>query len=218
MPQYAGFNWEQSVPTSGNRQPIFAFVPKFARQAWRVLARLVAPRPGRRRELAPDQLPAWARAGKRRRAHIQRVAALLDEWADEMAVSREERSRWLKAAWLHDALRDAPATRGTTHGGAAADRAAQDGESDRGVLDAVRYHSVGYAGWDDVGKMLYLADFLEPGRRSRRKQRAKLAKRVPRDRDGVLREIVALQVRARLHAGRSINPRTLEFWNSLTER
>src|SRR3989442_7869952 len=84
--------------------------------------------------------------------------------------------------------------------------------------DAVRYHSVGYAGWDDVGKMLYLADFLEPGRRSRRKQRAKLAKRVPRDRDGVLREIVALQVRARLHAGRSINPRTLEFWNSLTER
>jgi len=89
MPQYAGFNWEQSVPTSGNRQPILAFVPKFARQAWRALARLVAPRPGRRRELAPDQLPAWARAGKRRRAHIQRVAALVDEWADEMAVSRE---------------------------------------------------------------------------------------------------------------------------------
>ena len=88
MPQYAGFNWEQSVPTSGNRQPILAFVPKFARQAWRALARLVAPRPGRR-ELAPDQLPAWARAGMRRRAHIQRVAALVDEWADEMAVSRE---------------------------------------------------------------------------------------------------------------------------------
>src|SRR5437667_463694 len=126
--------------------------------------------------------------------------------------------RWLRAVWLHEALRDAPGTRGTTHGGAAADRAAQDGESDRGVLDAVRYHSSGYAGWDDVGKMLYLADFLEPGRRSRRKQRAKLAKRVPHDRDGVLREVVALQVRSRLRAGRTIHPLTVEFWNSLAER
>ena len=172
----------------------------------------------RRPELAAEQLPAWARAGKRRRAHIQRAAALVEEWADEMEVSPQERSRWLKAVWLHDALRDAPRTRGTTHGGAAADRAAQDGESDRSVLDAVRYHSFGYAGWDDVGRMLYLADFLEPGRRSRRKQRAKLAKRVPRDRDGVLREIVAQQVRSRLRAGRAIHPLTLEFWNSLAER
>jgi len=176
----------------------------------------VAGRP--RPELAAEQLPGWARAGKRRRAHIRRVAALVEEWADEMEVSPQERSRWLKAVWLHDALRDAPRTRGTTHGGAAADRAAQDGESDRSVLDAVRYHSFGYAGWDDVGRMLYLADFLEPGRRSRRKQRAKLAKRVPRDRDGVLREIVAQQVRSRLRASRAIHPLTLEFWNSLAER
>src|SRR5947208_2282838 len=145
------------------------------------------------------------------------AAELVEEWADEMEVSPQERSRWLRAVWLHDALRDAPGTRGTTHGGAAADRAAQDGESDRGVLDAVRYHSSGYAGWDDVGKMLYLADFLEPGRRSRRKQRAKLAKRVPHDRDGVLREVVALQVRSRLRAGRTIHPLTVEFWNSLAE-
>src|SRR5205823_6338695 len=130
--------------------------------------------PGRARRFTITALrEGWARAGKRGRAHIQRVAALVEEWADEMEVSPQERSRWLRAVWLHDALRDAPGTRGTTHGGAAADRAAQDGESDRGVLDAVRYHSSGYAGWDDVGKMLYLADFLEPGRRSRRKQRAK---------------------------------------------
>ena len=135
-----------------------------------------------------------------------------------MEVSSAERGRWRKAAWLHDALRDAPVSRGTTHGAAAADRAAQDGESDRGVLDAVRYHSFGYAGWDDVGKMLYLADFLEPGRRYRRKQRAKLAKRVPRERDRILREIVAQQMRSRLRAGRPIHPLTLEFWNSLAGR
>src|SRR5881396_3052897 len=183
-----------------------------------MLARLAAPWRGARCAPAAAQLPAWAQVGKRRRAHMARVGAPLAERAEEMAVSQLERGRWLRAAWLHDALWDARLGGGTTHGAAAADRAASDGESDPGVLDAVRYHSVGYAGWDDVGKMLYLADFLEPGRRSRRKQRAKLAKRVPHDRDGVLREVVALQVRSRLRAGRTINPRTLEFWNSLTER
>jgi len=180
-----------------------------------MLARLAAAWRGARCAPAAAQLPAWAQVGKRRRAHIGRVVALLEEWAEEMAVSQRERGRWLRAAWLHDALRDARLGKGTTHGAAAADRAASDGESDPGVLDAVRYHSVGYAGWDDVGRMLFLADFLEPGRRSRRKQRAKLAKRVPQDRDHVLQEVVAQQMRSQLRAGRPINLRTLEFWNSL---
>jgi hypothetical protein len=48
--------------------------------------------------------------------------------------------------------------------------------------------------------------------------RAKLARRVPRDRDGVLREIVAQQMEAWLRTGRSIEPLTLEFWNSLAAR
>jgi len=43
-----------------------------------------------------------------------------------------------------------------------------------------------------------------------------LAKRVPRDRDGTLRRVVAWQIRMRLRAGRPIDPRTLEFWNSIT--
>jgi len=134
-----------------------------------------------------------------------------------MGVPRHERRRWLAAAWLHDALRDARLPGGARHGPAAADRAARDGEHDRGILDAVRYHSVGFAGWDDVGKMLYLADYLEWGRKGRRKERAKLAKRVPRDRDAVLREVVALQMQDQLRDGRPIDPLTLEFWNSLVE-
>jgi 2-amino-4-hydroxy-6-hydroxymethyldihydropteridine diphosphokinase len=164
------------------------------------------------------ELPAWAQVGRRRRAHIRRVAALVTIWADEMGASQRECHRWLKAVWLHDALRDARLPRGTTHGDAAADRAAKEGESDHGVLDAVRYHSLGYAGWDDVGKMLYLADYLEPGRKGRRKERARLARRVPRDRDGVLQEIVAQQMQSWLRTGRSIDPLTLEFWNSLAAR
>jgi HD superfamily phosphohydrolase YqeK len=143
------------------------------------------------------------------------MAELLDGWAQAMGAPETERNRWLKACWLHDALRDADLPRGKTHGAAAAERAARYGETDGGVLSAVRYHSVGNAGWDDVGKMLYLADFLEPGRTSRRKQRAQLAKRVPSDRDGVLREILAQQIRSRLSKGRPIDPRTLEFWNAV---
>lgn len=144
------------------------------------------------------------------------MAALLEEWADEMDVSDPERDRWLRAAWLHDALRDASLAASTTHGAAAADHAANDGETDRGVLEAIRYHSCGYARWDDVGKMLYLADALEPGRRHNRKERARLAERVPEERDRVLRKIVGYEIRVRVRAGRPVHPLTIEFWNALT--
>jgi HD superfamily phosphohydrolase YqeK len=179
--------------------------------------------PGRPRRLSRRErsarefgLPAWAQVGRRRREHIERVVALLEEWAEAMDVPDRERDRWVKAAWLHDALRDARLG-GTAHGPAAADRAARDGESDRGVLDAVRYHSSGYAGWDDVGKMLYLADCLEPGRTRNGKERASLAARVPRQRDRVLRKIVAYEIRWRVRAGRPVNPRLIEFWNALSD-
>ena len=55
------------------------------------------------------------------------------------------------------------------------------------MLDAVRYHTIGSPDWDDVGRMLYLADFLEPGRDLA--DGADLARRVPRERDTVLREV-----------------------------
>src|SRR5919197_417291 len=119
-------------------------------------------------------LPPWATVTPERRAHVERVAALVSTWAAALRVPDAERARWLRAAWLHDALRDAPAVDELAHGPMAADRAAQDGERDRGVLDAVRYHSLGYAEWDDVGKMLYLADYLEPGRPFDRERRGEL--------------------------------------------
>ena len=186
--------------------------------AWRAISRWLAvptrrPSPRVRHEY---DLPRWARVGRRRRKHIERVAALLEDWADQMDVSDAERDRWLRAAWLHDALREARLAASTTHGAAAADRAANDGETDRGVLDAIRYHSCGYAQWDDVGKMLYLADALEPGRRHNRKERARLAERVPEERDRVLRKVVAYEIRLRVRAGRPLHPLTIEFWNALT--
>lgn len=144
-----------------------------------------------------------------------------------MAVDRAERGRWLRAAWLHDALRDAPVDElrrrapwaegpvELLHGPAAAARAAEDGEADQGVLDAVRYHSVGWPGWDMTGAALYCADFLEPGRRFDPDARAELARRFPTAPGDVLREVARRRLQWLIHSGWAIPEPTWRFWNGL---
>ena len=132
-----------------------------------------------------------------------------------MHVDPKERGRWLRAAWLHDALRDAPLPDPLAHGPAAADRAAADGERDRGVLDAVRFHTIGSPDWDDVGRMLYLADFLEPGRDRIAPDRADLARRVPIERDAVLREVARRRIEWLVRSGWPLPVATVGFWNQL---
>jgi len=160
-------------------------------------------------------LPEWAVVTPERGAHIERVAALLSTWATALRVPHAERARWLRAAWLHDALRDAPAADELKHGPLAAERAARDGERDQGVLDAVRYHSLGYARWDDVGKMLYLADYLEPGRPFDGVLHRALAARVPGERNAVLRDVAARRIARVIDSGWPLVPETVAFWNSL---
>ena len=160
-------------------------------------------------------LPPWSIVTPERRAHVERVAALLSAWAMVMQVPDGERSRWLRAAWLHDALRDAPAADELAHGPMAAERAAHAGESDQGVLDAVRYHSLGFAGWDAVGRMLYMADYLEPGRPFDQDLRRSLAARVPEDADAVLKQVAARRIERVIGGRWPLAPETVEFWNSL---
>lgn len=173
-------------------------------------------------------LPTWAVVSPERLGHIERVAALVRGWADAMAVAPGERGRWLRAAWLHDALRDASidelerwspseaALAELRHGPASAARAAADGEVDRGVLDAVRYHSLGFAPWDMVGRVLYCADFLEPGRRFDREERAELARRFPVASAEVLLEVARRRVLHIVRSGWTLPRPTVDFWNSLT--
>jgi HD superfamily phosphohydrolase YqeK len=144
-----------------------------------------------------------------------------------MGVPDNERHRWLRAVWLHDALRDAsaeelerwassvPGPVSLKHGPAAAARAKAEGELDRGVLDAVRYHSVGLAEWDMVGRVLYAADYLEPGRPFDRERRAELARRFPVDSRGVLREIASQRLVHIMASGWPLPEPTVRFWNSL---
>jgi HD superfamily phosphohydrolase YqeK len=180
-------------------------------------------------EAAEPGLPAWAEVSPKRLAHIERVAGLAGRWAERMRVSAAERGRWLRAAWLHDAMRDAapatldrwaPDTVGPCelrHGPASAARAEAEGETDRGILDAVRYHSIGYAGWDMVGRVLYCADYLEPGRAYKREWRAELAERLPDDPAAVLRTVATDRLVHLVGSGWPIPEPTVRFWNSVVE-
>jgi HD superfamily phosphohydrolase YqeK len=173
-------------------------------------------------------LPSWAVVAPRRARHIAGVVGLVEAWAVTLAVGPTEAARWRRAALLHDALRDAPEAvlagfaplpegwpPSLWHGPAAAAAAAREGEGDPGVLAAVHYHSVGHRSWDDAGRMLLLADWLEPGRTHDREVLTALAARVIAEPAAVLREVAARKLRWLLHVGRPIPRETWDFWNSL---
>jgi HD superfamily phosphohydrolase YqeK len=134
---------------------------------------------------------------------------------------------WRTASGSDGALRDAPETElrrwapdtpgpiELRHGPASAARAKAEGETDRGVLDAVRYHSVGLAEWDMAGRILYCADYLEPGRKSAREWRAALAERMPSEPGSVLREVAQARVGHTVSSGRPLLEPTVRFWNRL---
>lgn len=172
-------------------------------------------------------LPDWAQIGDARRAHVERVGSLLCQWGEALAANGSELDRWLRAAALHDAVKDAPRAflrelapdawglDKLRHGPAAAELASRHGERDQGVLDAVRYHSVGFAGWDRVGRMLYMADYLEPGRRHQPPEIAGLAERVPSDPTRALCTVARMRVTYQVNRGHALLPETVRFWNAL---
>lgn len=170
-------------------------------------------------------LPPWAEVGEKRRAHIARVTALLDRWATQLQLDAPEAQAWHDAGRWHDALRDAaPETLRaltdepdrpveTLHGPAAARRLERDGETRTDVLDAIRWHTVGFAGWTRVGRALYMADFLEPGRQFARADRAFLADHLAQDFEGVFRQVVRMRIEWTVREGKTLFPETVALWN-----
>lgn len=170
-------------------------------------------------------LPSWAQVGDKRRAHIARVTALLDRWSDALHLTPVERQLWHDAGRYHDALRDAPLEQlrlavpdpalpdSVLHGPAAALRLADEGESRLELLEAIRWHTLGNPEWGRVGRALFMADYLEPGRPFSQADRAFLASHVPLDFDGVFRQVVRTRIEWTLREGKTIFPETAALWN-----
>ena len=177
--------------------------------------------------LKPLQLPDWSIASSKRREHIGRVTALLDSWAASMAIPATERAAWHDAGLLHDALRDAEEkqlrelTLDATspmeilHGPAAAAHLESLGEKRRDVLDAIRWHTLGNPAWSRTGQALFMADFLEPGRKFMVAERAWLAQLVPNDFAGAFRQVVKSRLEWSLREGKGLHPETVAMWNAV---
>ena len=183
------------------------------------------------RRAAEGRLPEWARAGKTRRAHMQRVSQLLRSWAETLELPPHQVVRWAALGYLHDVLREAPPEQlrplvppafrdlpaSILHGPAGAVRLREEGVDDPAFLHAVAFHTLGNAQLGPEGRALYAADFLEPGRKLRPRWRAGLRKRMPHEMDPVLMEILGARVKHLVARKSPIRPETLMFWNSLVE-
>lgn len=175
----------------------------------------------------PVVVPEWAQVGEKRLAHITRVTHLLDRWARLLHLADAEAEAWHDAGRWHDALRDA--TEGelrewtpgldrpveVLHGPAAARRLEAEGERREAVLEAVRWHTVGHGRWARVGRALFMADFLEPGRNFLRADRAFLAEHLVHDFDGVFRQVVRMRLEWTLREGKALFPESVDLWNAV---
>jgi HD superfamily phosphohydrolase YqeK len=172
-------------------------------------------------------LPSWAHAGEKRRAHIGRVTALLEHWAARLGCDAGEAAAMRDVGLWHDALRDASEAQlreltgdatsppEILHGPAAAVMLERDGEARREVIEAVRWHTLGSAAWGRVGRALYMADFLEPGRKFMVTDRAFLAGHVPFDFDGVFRQVLRARLEWSLREGLELFPQAVALWNDV---
>lgn len=171
-------------------------------------------------------LPDWAVCRPDRRAHAARVADLLSGWATGLGLGESEIVRWKAAGHLHDALKDARASDlvpladsswpgPLLHAPACATRLREDGVRDEEFLLAIAYHSTGHPEFGLLGKFLYMADFLDPGRRFLVSEREELRERLPTGREPVLLAVLRHRITRLLDHGSPVLPASLLLWNQL---
>ena len=171
----------------------------------------------------------------KRRRHVEGVVRTAERIAGGWGSA--DRDAALRAAWLHDAWRveSAEAMRAAIRAAGEipdswADRNApvllhaqaaavwgRDalGERDPRVLLAVRHHPTAHPDWEDVGRALYCADYLEPGRDFHDADLASLSEHFPSDPQGTLREVARRRVSYAVLAGYPLGSETVAFLNSL---
>lgn len=173
------------------------------------------------------ELPGWAQVSKSRRKHVRRVAKLLNAWGKELGLASAERCRWKAAGLLHDVVKDARTSwlrdvvgddrwpDALLHAPAAALLLEREGVEDPDFLRAIRFHSLGHPEFDGLGTHLYLADYLEPGRKSRAAERAALREQMPGAIERVLPQVVRRRLGADLAGGRPLIAESVAYWNGI---
>jgi len=103
------------------------------------------------------------------------------------------------------------------HGRAAAVLlAAEFGVTDRSILDAVRHHTFGAPDMDALGKIVFVADKIEPGRTGL--DPGKRRKILDSDLDGMTRLVLQDNIQYLEARGKPVSPVTLLMLESLKER
>ena len=87
--------------------------------------------------------------------------------------------------------------------------------TDQPLLTAVAWHTLGHPDLDLLGRCLYIADYIEPGRTYEPALLAVLRARMPAAAAGVVREVARRRISRLLEAGRPIAPETAAFWNEV---
>ncbi len=89
------------------------------------------------------------------------------------------------------------------------------GVNDADVLEAVHWHTTGHPSLGLAGKIVYIADKLDPVKKRKYPYQDELMEQALTDLDGALLTFVSMQTESHLGRGRLIHPRTMEFRNGL---
>lgn len=87
---------------------------------------------------------------------------------------------------------------------------------DSDILDAVRFHPTGAAELGPIGRILFVADFAEAGRRHRDTERIRAL--AEEDLEAAVREVLKAKLLYLVGHGRRVHSKAWQFWNALLER
>lgn len=91
----------------------------------------------------------------------------------------------------------------------------EDGLADHGLYEAVRWHSTAHASLDDLGKLIFLADKLDPQKAAVYSYQARLHEMALESLDLALLEFLTREMAARIEKGETVHPASVDARNSL---
>ena len=91
----------------------------------------------------------------------------------------------------------------------------EDGLTEHSLVEAVRWHSTAHSSLDDLGKLVFLADKLDPYKASVYSYQAELHDLALENLDLALLEFLSREMIGRFSRGETVHPASLDACNSL---